>query len=343
MGFGRGPAEAALTACGNDVERAILHVIALPTHHSGATDSGEAGGASKPSSAVNKDTSRSRPSEKRPTKPSKPSGQASPAHKRPRTLSLADLPPPFVSRRTGQTRPSTKEGTTKTKACSECNVEKTLKSWRTGEVCHQCYYAKSLKSPLKPAKGPKTALPARVVPSSDRAASKSQPAVGNGKALFDSFHGCRKCSKRFPRADQLTRHMENAHTDTSSSTEDEDEDAEQTPELGWGGCTLCGVDDDHPAVLCDGCDAVQHLSCLDIQKLPPGDWFCASCRPKHVKHKPRSVVGSSTHKPTSAAAPAREPDPPQQPATMFSGTRMVHAPKKYNPGMMGNARNWNDG
>jgi hypothetical protein len=46
------------------------------------------------------------------------------------------------------------------------------------------------------------------------------------------------------------------------------------------GCELChsGADDDN-MLICDGCDKLFHLYCLDppLEKVPDGDWFCLKC------------------------------------------------------------------
>ena len=47
-----------------------------------------------------------------------------------------------------------------------------------------------------------------------------------------------------------------------------------------GCCTVCGKDeDDEHMLVCDGCDGLYHMQCLDppLTTLPEGDWFCPTC------------------------------------------------------------------
>ncbi len=45
-------------------------------------------------------------------------------------------------------------------------------------------------------------------------------------------------------------------------------------------------------LLCDDCNAGYHLHCLDppLDKVPPGNWFCADCAPKHVINSNETAV-----------------------------------------------------
>jgi len=40
-------------------------------------------------------------------------------------------------------------------------------------------------------------------------------------------------------------------------------------------CSICGFGRD--IVLCDRCPSAFHLSCLDLDRVPDGDWFCPTC------------------------------------------------------------------
>lgn len=45
-------------------------------------------------------------------------------------------------------------------------------------------------------------------------------------------------------------------------------------------CKACGqTEPDHNMLLCDGCDAGHHMTCLvpELTEIPEGDWFCPSC------------------------------------------------------------------
>lgn len=43
-------------------------------------------------------------------------------------------------------------------------------------------------------------------------------------------------------------------------------------------CVVCQHDDNHEILLiCDGCDKCYHTTCIGLDAVPPGDWFCPCC------------------------------------------------------------------
>ena len=43
-------------------------------------------------------------------------------------------------------------------------------------------------------------------------------------------------------------------------------------------CSICGRgDDEENLVICDLCEAAQHISCVNIVRVPDGPYFCPSC------------------------------------------------------------------
>ena len=52
------------------------------------------------------------------------------------------------------------------------------------------------------------------------------------------------------------------------------------------GCAVCSrVDSPEAILLCDGCDAENHMHCLipPLSKIPKGRWFCWNCKPLQVR------------------------------------------------------------
>ena len=43
-------------------------------------------------------------------------------------------------------------------------------------------------------------------------------------------------------------------------------------------CLVCGDQDDEDVLLlCDGCDSAYHTYCLNLDRVPPGSWYCVEC------------------------------------------------------------------
>ena len=43
-------------------------------------------------------------------------------------------------------------------------------------------------------------------------------------------------------------------------------------------CSICGRgDDEENLVLCDLCESAQHISCVNILRVPEGSYVCPSC------------------------------------------------------------------
>lgn len=42
-------------------------------------------------------------------------------------------------------------------------------------------------------------------------------------------------------------------------------------------CAVCHKNDHQDMLLCDGCPKAFHLSCLGLEIVPEGDWYCAIC------------------------------------------------------------------
>ena len=45
-------------------------------------------------------------------------------------------------------------------------------------------------------------------------------------------------------------------------------------------CDACGSVDSEEGLVCESCDMVVHLKCMEppLENIPKGDWYCASCR-----------------------------------------------------------------
>ena len=54
-------------------------------------------------------------------------------------------------------------------------------------------------------------------------------------------------------------------------------------------CTVCeertSMKDDHPVLICDGCNAEYHLRCTSprLDAVPTGDWYCSRCAAQHTE------------------------------------------------------------
>ena len=48
-------------------------------------------------------------------------------------------------------------------------------------------------------------------------------------------------------------------------------------------CAICGVDPEgkSPQVICDECNGVFHLSCIQMAKVPATYRYCLTCRSKY--------------------------------------------------------------
>ena len=68
--------------------------------------------------------------------------------------------------------------------------------------------------------------------------------------------------------------------DDNASTSGDHLEEQVAGEVGLGSCVNCGIDDfDDMSLICDGCDAVYHIWCLDppLSEVPSGDWYCERC------------------------------------------------------------------
>jgi hypothetical protein len=84
--------------------------------------------------------------------------------------------------------------------------------------------------------------------------------------------------KRRDKSDLLFRHLgfDKSLLEDDAPTDEPEEDFSRK----YFACEVCccGLDDDH-MLICDGCDKLYHLYCLNppLKKVPEDDWFCKTC------------------------------------------------------------------
>ena len=57
-------------------------------------------------------------------------------------------------------------------------------------------------------------------------------------------------------------------------------------------CAICGVDPEgkSPQVICDECNGVFHLSCIQMAKVPATYWYCLTCCSKYEQKSTYNVL-----------------------------------------------------
>ena len=81
----------------------------------------------------------------------------------------------------------------------------------------------------------------------------------------------------------------------ASKEEDGEEEGSDTA------CMVCGLNSNSDEILLcdgDGCDNEAHITCVGLSAVPPGKWFCSSCRPspRHQRKAPRSAKAAKIRK-----------------------------------------------
>ena len=97
-----------------------------------------------------------------------------------------------------------------------------------------------------------------------------------GQHLPRSVKQCRLCGDELGERGQAKSAMRRLETQETSTATEEDGDARcfACEELEW--------EEGDEMLICDGCECGGPLSCLDLDAVPDGDWFCAACRPAHT-------------------------------------------------------------
>ena len=78
-------------------------------------------------------------------------------------------------------------------------------------------------------------------------------------------------------------------------------------------CYKCSTNTDPQTILlCDGCDAEAHITCLGLSSVPSGDWFCERCEVLKAAAKETSKDGQAEEQTLEGAEGDSEAQASQQ-------------------------------